>query len=663
MKKIALNTLCFLLYSQFLFAGLVIEIDPNISAIKIDQISIDEYGNLFVEYTGGNQLIELREGVLHSILLWVNQNANGPFVFSYDSAIVPGAGKYASASLPKGLSEAMFSYDVFAHSLARGATSEEGHPLISLNGNSNQMPDKQYQELMNLSNNESNALRYRNAMFRHLERPGCVGEFTIRALPSNNGFPVKIEVESFRTLRSVKWYRPTDVFTPQDREIFSLPYLPLKKDIENRWNEYRALFPPLDELSNIVEAYAILNVVQRTDIKKWQKFIKQNIKENDKDKAIPYVEFSDTPGLSTYDQSWDIDYSWLTRCEQIIWDSQLDEIAIYNNEISAKLQLLKLNNELYNDEGTELKKLVDTFFKLTKKSKELFQIRLRGIRYLKEQFTYQDIDSVWFEDRYNQELKLFLNDFIELVNKECEKDASAESSEIDINKWENLSQYIYSTGLLEMVDDHYGYRLASDFSAAVACIHFNRGRVFQKGRKIAYRHAHFRFLKYLLENSWEEELLTELIQGYRIQLARIMGITEWEEDKERFNYEENYNDISDDFIERIQDNWYESFSLEQGKILAAASFVSKSNNLEYSYSSLEKGKPGGILNNENQFTLLLINGELLSILLSKQDYKSPLVKIFGISYDNGKCLKPVRIEYFHNGEWRVFDFSNPMILN
>ena len=82
-------------------------------------------------------------------------------------------------------------------------------------------------------------------------------------------------------------------------------------------------------------------------------------------------------------------------------------------------------------------------------------------------------------------------------------EAACRSRSPDLITWENLSQDVYSVGLLERFLGDTG-RLSPRLADAVACIHIHRGLVSQQGRQLAYRHGHYRFLKYLAELTKQE---------------------------------------------------------------------------------------------------------------------------------------------------------------
>ena len=131
---------------------------------------------------------------------------------------------------------------------------------------------------------------------KYINTPSAVGEFTVKAVSSNQGFPISLEVESFVTLRPSDWLRAINVVSQQDAWIFSLPYQPLKEDIESRWEEYRITFEAMNELSSIVEAYSILHTYYHQKPKEWNDFINKS--------SITYyiddVYSSDDPYLDTY---------------------------------------------------------------------------------------------------------------------------------------------------------------------------------------------------------------------------------------------------------------------------------------------------------------------------------------------------------------------------
>jgi hypothetical protein len=98
----------------------------------------------------------------------------------------------------------------------------------------------------------------------------------------------------------------------------------------------------------------------------------------------------------------------------------------------------------------------------------------------------------------------------------------------DLFVWEQLSQNIYSVGLMGLAEEEYGRGdIPADLIRLVAEVHYHRARAAQPGMELANRHAHYRFLQYLLDRCpKDEDNLRNTIRTYRVKLAEAMQIKE-----------------------------------------------------------------------------------------------------------------------------------------
>src|SRR5206468_1954920 len=97
------------------------------------------------------------------------------------------------------------------------------------------------------------------------------------------------------------WYRPTVVPSEWDRTAATLPYDPLLRDIRDNWPEYRRAFRPMNELSGVVEAFALLRAVNRQNQAVWARFRDRLTQGLDLDEykkvGMPAVTPSTSPSL------------------------------------------------------------------------------------------------------------------------------------------------------------------------------------------------------------------------------------------------------------------------------------------------------------------------------------------------------------------------------
>ena len=691
---------CVVLLPKSSQAGLIIEIPEEIDISQITKLDINEDG-LYVHFEDGNKhQLRLPENALPYIVVWAIQECTGPFVFSIDGALVPGAENFAPSCIPQPLASVFFEFDVYAHELANGYVPDnvDLHPLVSKNGNIDLLPHRQYSKLMDPSNSSSEAVWYRRMTQKYISKPGVIGEITVIAKPSSSGFPVKTSAISHRWFRPHVWHREVDVPSLWDHRVLDQPYIPLRKDIDNRWEEYRKAFTPLDELSSIVETYAILKAILEKNPTLWNDFIRLNQKKIERFSSYLYDSYYHTlsPTLSSRsfvsepswsDQSYnnlgnnirttaegDLALNWLweyrnddlwaydpviptDKKEQ--WLVALEKLAEDSPRIKAKLLLYK--SEAIEDEENGLVHMKE-FFKFTRRHSELFRLRVMGYNLFYNRYSY-DYDY----DDYNEELgkffsnqrRLILNDFIEEV-KQYRSNEGYKDPNTRLFFWENLSQNVYSTALLEIAEDEYGYYsgYAPDFAEQLAFVHYQRGKEPQIGFELAYRHAHFRFLKYLLENSEQNDHLSQKVNSYRLELADLMGIKNWQTNTldELINYDNAYDgyeyEEGNDGEGIVESSIMNTAITIEGNLSSVYSQFNLKNNSQSLQAVTENGIPVGV-KNKNQFILILVDSRLFYPLAKEQSIVH--VRVKGISHDQNQSITPLFIEYKNGDEWEVFD--------
>lgn len=673
-------------------AGLIIEISADIDVSSVKSVQI-EGNNLIVMYgANSKKIITLPRGAMDNLLLWVKQPCSGPFVISVDGALVTGAPTYTSPCMPPGMADAMIHYDVYAHSFAQGDVPRDSmlHPLILKTGNMSLMPHAQYVRLMDARNQSPDALWYRNLTGRYPTKPGVIGEFTIKATPAASGFPVGIAVVSHRWFRPNLWYREVTAPSEFDNLTLDQPYAPLKKDLETRFDEYRKNYKPFDELASIVEAYALLKKITQTKPELWNQLIRKRC-PNGKDNCISAgdIRGQSGPASSWYD-SWDATIPWpewstgsigetvetsqeadLALCHlwksggyfgdadldytrTISWEEGIGAIAENDPDIKAKYLLYQFKNETESEEARE--DLANRFFALTRKNKELLRLRIVGCRKMLDMET-----SKWLIELVAEERDKIVRDFIAAVEALKKQQGKPNG---DFLPWEDLSQSVYSTGLLPFLqdrlsDDDYGrYAYDPKFARALAEVHYRRGMAFQRGEELAYQHAHFRYLGYLLNKIDEEkdETLPKTIHDYQAQLAKHIGITGWNPDDFRGAFEYDPYSGGDDDAEDYtaensptEDPWRNG-PLVEGELMGADALFSGS---AKNTALPRDGSPIGIRTPDGTFTLLLLDSRIFSANVPKGTNK---VRAYGIVYPGTNAMTPLRVEIKHkSGDWTPLD--------
>lgn len=673
-----------------LSAGLIIDIDKNIDVSKISNI-ITRGDELIIEYPGGTRVLKLPNNALDPVILWAKKACVGPFVFSVDGALVPGAPDYMAPCLPPNLGEAMLHYDVYAHSLAQGQMPDDTllHPLVKLHKNTLLMPYQQYKLLMNINNNSPEALWFRRLASRYPSYPGCIGEFTIHATASKKGFPVGIKARSYRWIRPHLWYRASGVSVPneQDHLALSLPYNGLDQHIESNFDDYRRAFQPLDELASIVEAYAVLGKVATTNPQLWNKLILARYKSidlNENSEPIAASSYPDLGSMRFYSKpTWvNLSTQWIgdrieTSAEadlalSLLWNESAYSWSdpnplwlagirqIANNDTDIRCKLILFNAKTNKE---DLGKNIATFFNYASRGMKNFRLRVMGYKlFLKQidRLNYDDeekkeengttgVAGQKTETNYKKILAIekqnILNDFIAEVDKL--KKASKDNTNLIV--WEDLSQSVYSVGLLDLLNSEYD-AIDAEFSKRLAYVHYRRGIIDQKGLTLAYRHAHFRFLKYLYDLSEYDEELENDISKYRTELAQKMGLKGW--DEHDFDYESYDLDSEEEEDLPEGQELHLSYPLLEGKIIPAQMLFN-------SALTIKEGSPLCLQTPEGKNILLLMDSRIINNAFGKTASKWPKnFKVYGIFQNNKNAITPQRIEYYLDNKWQVLNLPH-----
>jgi hypothetical protein len=206
----------------------------------------------------------------------------------------------------------------------------------------------------------------------------------------------------------------------------------------------------------------------------------------------------------------------------------LDAVAARDPITGAKLQLVRLLMD--RPRHRSMQRLIEGSrrvfatlarvpgaFRLRATALSMIEARAGELRYQEDLFEddTRGQDTAIVTELRNQEDALAA-DFVRRAESACASDSH------DLATWEGLAQDVYSVGLLErFLRDR--NRLPPRLTAAVACIHVHRGLAAQRGRQLAYRHSHYRFLQYLAELTDDAQTRNQIVR-YRRALASTMNL-------------------------------------------------------------------------------------------------------------------------------------------
>jgi len=515
-------------------AGLIFEID-GIRAHHIDAAELGD-DQLTVTSRGRSYTIRVPEGTGALLLAWARADTGGPLVFSIDGSLVStGGDNYWPPSVPAGLGYLLFSYDDYAHHVACGATPSDqprAHPLVQSAGEGT-MPYRAHAALLDPATRSPQAYSYRRLPERFVRPLACIGELSLYATQGTGGRLVSIQPRSWVHMIGYQWYRGIDVPSEADKWVARLPYQALKQDMERRWTAYRSAFRALDSLSSMVEVMALLRAIRHDTPSVWTEL-------NRKAPTQSVAPRKPEDGLDHHrldTRAWErLTYAWIgdrieTPAEAnlalglaslgdaaMLTAEGLDAVAAQDPTISAKVQLARLVLDRDTEPSAQSfiedsNRLFQTLSRISR-SFRLRAVALSRIAGRARQLGLHGEDALakllW------DQRDAIVGDFASRARAACD------SSSNDLATWESLSQDVYSVGLLRYFKQDDG-GLPAESVAAVACIHFRRGMAPQQGRELAFRHAHYRFLKYL---GWQtdDSRTRSLILQYRRKLAETMNL-------------------------------------------------------------------------------------------------------------------------------------------
>ena len=515
-----------------------------------------------MESTLGKHRIRLPANALPLIALWARRHSGGPLVFSGEiEAVSSSNDRYWPPSTPVGLVDAIFGYDQDHASLVCGASHEDRvllHPLVakSPTRDDSLLPYRQHQALLNTPSRES--YLYRQLASRYLQPPSCEGgQITLRATAAPGLLPLRLEIESHPYVQTTSWYRKLDVLTEIDSWTASLPYRELKTDIEQRWTVYREAYAGFEELSSIVEALALLHSVYRLQPSIWTTFATELVGPDGELRVADVVpsRLDRFPlldaGVPERDEQWTalVDRNLtsdansheqgdlaifaavkgvgeLSDYQQLLTVLAGRDKDIRSKWLLAEAVLLMREGEL---RGAEAK--IAEFFRSVSDPAD-FRLRADGLRLLvtsaNDPLIVGDLSRPLARSvivRLENARIALLRDFVERIPPTC-GDITALAAENTLY-WERLIEDIYATGLTDILL-HDG-SLDPGAALAIACAHYRRAMAPHPGADIAFRHAHFRFLQYLMKLRPTDDEIRRRVTRYRNEIASTLGITDWQD--------------------------------------------------------------------------------------------------------------------------------------
>lgn len=518
-------------------AGLVFEFDPNLDVSAVRAVTRTGRGFVF-QSSSGSHTVALDSAVQEAVLQWVRAYKGGPVVISIDGSLVPGGAQYYPPSTPEPLGEYLLLLDSYAHQLACGSVPEgdaKQHPLLA-RGAMADLPDRRHKLLLSKSNQAGEAVWYRRLAGRYIVPPGCVGELTLRVRADKGAWPVRLEPSSWIHTITHQWYRDIDVPSPWDNWAARLPYKVLKQDLEQHWDSYRAALPRIDELSSIVESLAVLHALRERAPERWQELLalaspqqSEPRRPSPKLMAAP-LSSAEWTALS---RSWVADPiattaqanlalslilgdTSLDKQTKLKWVHEIQEVATRDPRLQAKFELLWTMLTPTTELAARPRQLGEFFTLLRGSFGGAFRLRAHALNRLERQHAQDPVIAA----NLKRQSDLLLADFMDMVKERC----AAPASQSDVNDFEDLSQDVYSVGLLTRAHVQDGQH--DELVRAVACIHERRGLAPQVGRELAYQHAHFRFLTYLQQHA-RSPVLKQEIQSSRDRMAAAIGLLDY----------------------------------------------------------------------------------------------------------------------------------------
>lgn len=524
-------------------AGLIFEIG-DIEGHRIDAATM-KTDRLEIKSQTRDQVFRFPAGVGALLIDWAKRDTDDTLVFSMDGSLVSSDGDdYWPSSVSQELTPLIFDYDAYAHQIACGSTPGvvEMHPLVRRTGE-DALPYHRHRTLLEPETQSPQAYAYRKLAERFVAPPHCVGELTLHATAGSDDEIVTIEPRSWITMITRQWYRSIDVPSEADEWIATLPYQPLRKDLEKHWPEYRAVFPPLAALSSIVEAMAVLRAIKRDAQSVWQALLRSapapqrpaaglagRLRGHPLDlppwRRLAHAwigERVNTPAEANLAIGLAVETVYdLAPDPRMLELAGLSAVAARDATTAAKLELARLilDRDTAPDPASFVARCKQ-LFDILPHSPQGFRLRAVALKMMPRIAPDSVLLDPDLQELFSEQTRVLENDFSQRAEVAC-------ASGTDLVTWESLAQDVYSVGLLSQLSSEAYTPPPPRIIDAVACIHFHRGMAPQRGREFAYRHAHYRFLGYLLRSTSDHQTQRR-IREYRTALAKVMHIHEYEQ--------------------------------------------------------------------------------------------------------------------------------------
>lgn len=544
-------------------AGLVFEISNAISARSIRHVRTSPQGLVF-DIGGQPRTIALTPALQRQVVAWAEQYKGGVMVVSIDGSLIPGRGVYFPPSAPTALRPLLRSWDVFAHTVACGGIPEQEprrHPLYAQDNNDQRFPAAQHRRLLETGNLNLAAYSYRRLAARYPKPPGCIGELTLYVTPGDGPWPIRLSVSSWIHPQTKLWYRDTDAPSPSDQVAARIPYRELKRDMEERWDVYRHAFAALDQLSATIEAMTLLQALRKQRPDLWTEFRQQMPDPPERPRPAP------DPFMIMPEFVWEpwhrIALGWIGEhidtgakanlalgllavdvTDSLPWQRWIEEIEAvsqHDRRLRGKLELFATYVTPTAKVCQEPEQLESLLLLLREGSHDAFRLRARALSLLEDKLQDcdkaarpgaasgspsaeeggpQSLDAASIRHSMDEASERLVHDFLAMARPRCIATPGAPD---DLGPWEDLTQDVYSVGLLARASTT---AMFQDVLEAVACIHHRRALAPQTGRELGYRHAHLRLLMLLKDSARSTELRAR-IDRYVGEIATSLHLAEW----------------------------------------------------------------------------------------------------------------------------------------
>ncbi|MEL6676562.1 MAG: hypothetical protein AAFR61_30410, partial [Bacteroidota bacterium] len=456
---------------------------------------------LILDISGEKYNISLPKGTIRSVLKMANTEVSQPIIFSIDNYFF-GTREYnektenemyktrrgvLTKSLPRGKKESMamsifspfpylkkdfllllMNYDIFSHCLICESLKDglNIHPFYQEGLESPRERTKSYLNPTYL--NKQSSLDYWRLIEKYTYPPTCIGSVHFLVDSSSYGLPVNLKVKTSRFFIAQDWEKEISVLKAEEKRIAESPYLSLGTHIEENWVRYRANFPQIDSLSSIVEAYSILLLLKRNNLKLFQKLF---IDATESKTSISTLARNRNVSPILKEQEW-LDYVGL------LVGSNIDDI----NEARRKLSLLVAEYSLKN--SIRFTKLTEKELSEAASTDSYFYLRflLFHTIFIEKQVPFNRLDDffekvnilqnnsekfilwamgiTWFEKRSNlfletpepnwfrRRMKTHKEDFI--TNFSAYLNTCSSNHKLKNSKLEEIVRLIYESGVMKI---------------------------------------------------------------------------------------------------------------------------------------------------------------------------------------------------------------------